>query len=288
VSTSGSGRAQDATQVAHDLRFHPGLLLRLTPLALITRPTARRLVERNIVVYRRQWVILLSGFFEPFFYLLSIGVGLNKLVGGLQVGSQVVKYTAYVAPGLLASSAMNGAVFDSTFNIYFKLKIAHTYDAVLSTPLDVGDIALGEVTWALMRGSFYSGSFLVVMAALGYVLTPWVILCYPAAMLISFAFAGTGMAATSYMRSWQDFDMVSLAILPLFLFSGTFYPLSVYPGWLQLVVRCTPLYQGVALIRGLDAGIFTWSLAAHAAYLLVLGATGMAVTSRRLGALLLP
>jgi lipooligosaccharide transport system permease protein len=288
VTAAGGGRAQDATQVAHDLRFHPGLLLRLTPLALITRPTARRLVERNILVYRRQWVLLLSGFFEPFFYLLSIGVGLNKLVGGLQVGSQVVKYTAYVAPGLLASSAMNGAVFDSTFNIYFKLKIAHTYDAVLSTPLDVGDIALGEITWALMRGSFYSGSFLVVMAALGYVLTPWVILCYPAAMLISFAFAGTGMAATSYMRSWQDFDMVSLAILPLFLFSGTFYPLSVYPGWLQLVVRCTPLYQGVTLIRGLDAGIFTWSLAAHAAYLLVLGATGMAVTSRRLGALLLP
>ena len=268
--------------------LHPGILLRLTPLALITRPTARRMVERNILVYRRQWILLLSGFFEPFFYLLSIGVGLNNLVGGIHVGSQVVKYTAYVAPGLLASSAMNGAVFDSTFNIYFKLKIAHTYDAVLSTPLGVNDLALGEVSWALMRGSFYSGSFLVVMAALGYVLTPWVILCYPAAMLISFAFAGTGMAATSYMRSWQDFDMVSLAILPLFLFSGTFYPLSVYPGWLQVVVQCTPLYQGVALIRGLDAGMFTWSLAGHAAYLLALGTTGMAVTSRRLGKLLLP
>jgi lipooligosaccharide transport system permease protein len=268
--------------------LHPGILLRLTPLALITRPPARRLVERNILVYRRQWILLLSGFFEPFFYLLSIGVGLNKLVGGIQVGTQVVKYTAYVAPGLLASSAMNGAVFDSTFNIYFKLKIAHTYDAVLSTPLGVNDLAIGEVSWALMRGSFYSGSFLVVMAALGYVLTPWVILCYPAAMLISFAFAGTGMAATSYMRSWQDFDMVSLAILPLFLFSGTFYPLSVYPGWLQVVVQCTPLYQGVSLIRGLDAGLFTWSLAGHAVYLLALGTTGMAVTARRLGKLLLP
>lgn len=268
--------------------MNASILLRLTPVGLLTNPSARRLVERNILVYRRQWVLLISGFFEPFFYLLSIGVGLNKLVGALHVGSQVVKYTAYVAPGLLASSAMNGAIFDSTFNIYFKLKIAHTYDAVLSTPLGVGDLALGEITWALMRGSFYSGSFMVVMAALGYIISPWAILCYPAAMLISFAFAGTGMAATCYMRSWQDFDMVSLAILPLFLFSATFYPLTVYPAWLQVVVRCTPLYQGVALIRGLDAGMFSWSLLGHAAYLAAMGITGMAVASRRLGKLLLP
>jgi lipooligosaccharide transport system permease protein len=265
-----------------------GLLLRLTPLALLVRPRSRRLVERNLVVYRRQWFLLISGFFEPFFYLLSVGVGLNKLVGSLHIGSEVVRYTQYVAPGLLASSAMNGAIFDSTFNIYFKLKIAHTYDAVLSTPVGVRDIALGEVTWALLRGSFYSGSFMVVMAALGYVLTPWAILCYPAAMLVSFAFAGAGIAGTSYMRSWQDFDIVSLAILPLFLFSATFYPLTVYPAWLQVVVRCTPLYQGVALIRGLDSGMFSWSLAGHAGYLFVMGAAGMAIAIRRLGNLLLP
>ena len=264
------------------------LLLRLTPLALFTRPRSRRLVERNLVVYRRQWFLLISGFFEPFFYLLSVGVGLNKLVGSLHIGTELVRYTQYVAPGLLASSAMNGSIFDSTFNIYFKLKIAHTYDAVLSTPVGVRDIALGEVTWALMRGSFYSASFMVVMAALGYVLSPWAILCYPAAMLVSFAFAGAGIAGTSYMRSWQDFDIVSLAILPLFLFSATFYPLTVYPAWLQVVVRCTPLYQGVALIRGLDSGMLTWSLAGHAFYLIAMGATGMAIAVRRLGNLLLP
>ena len=96
------------------------------------------------------------------------------------------------------------------------------------------------------------------------------------------------MFGTCYMRSWQDFDMVSLAILPLFLFSATFYPLSVYPAWLQVVVRCTPLYQGVALIRGLDAGMFSWSLLGHIAYLAAMGITGMAVASRRLGKLLLP
>jgi lipooligosaccharide transport system permease protein len=140
----------------------------------------------------------------------------------------------------------------------------------------------------LLRGALYSAAFLCVMAGLGYVVSPWAALCYPAAMLVSFAFASIGMAGTTYMRSWQDFDMVSLAIIPLFLFSATFYPLTVYPGWLQLVVRGTPLYQGVALLRGFDLGIFDWALIGHVAYLLAMGVVGLRITSRRLAALLLP
>jgi lipooligosaccharide transport system permease protein len=269
-------------------RSSPGIPLRITPPAALGSRRALRLVERNVRVYRRQWIFLVSGFFEPFFYLLSIGVGLNGLVGGVYLGGEVVRYAAYVAPGLLASSAMNGATFDATFNVFFKLKIAKTYDAVLSTPLDVGDVALGELTWCLLRGGLYSAAFLVVMAGLGYLLSPWAVLCYPAALLVTMAFAALGMAATSYMRSWQDFDKVSLAILPLFLFSATFYPLTVYPGWLQAVVRCTPLYQGVALVRGLDAGLLHWTLAAHAAYLLAVALVGLRVTSHRFSRLLLP
>jgi lipooligosaccharide transport system permease protein len=266
----------------------PAIALRVTPSIVVSGRRARHILERNILVYRRGWIFFVSGFFEPFFYLLSIGVGLNKLVGPLPLGGHTVAYTAFVAPGLLASSAMNGAMFDSTFNIFFKLKIAKTYDAMLSTPLAPTDIALGELTWALLRGSIYSAAFLLAMTGFGYVLTPWAALCYPAAILLSFAFAGVGMAATSFMRSWQDFDKVSLAIIPLFLFSATFYPLSVYPGWLQVVVRCTPLYQGVAVIRGLDAGLFSWAILGHVVYLAVMGAVGLAVTARRLTALLLP
>ena len=262
--------------------------LRITPGALLGSRRSRRVVERNMVVYRRGWILLVSGFFEPFFYLLSIGIGLNTLVGPLEINGVLVPFTAFVAPGLLASSAMNGAIFDSTFNIFFKLKIAKTYDAILSTPLGVGDIALGELSWALMRGALYSGAFLVVMAALGYVFSPWAILCWPGALLISYAFAGAGMAGTTFMRSWQDFDLVSLAIIPMFLFSATFYPITVYPGWLQAVVRCTPLYQGVALLRGLDLGMFGWSLAGHALYLATMGTIGLAITARRLARLLLP
>ena len=126
------------------------------------------------------------------------------------------------------------------------------------------------------------------MAALGDVVTPWAVLCFPGAMLITFAFAAAGMAGTTFMRSWQDFDMVSLAIIPLFLFSATFYPLSVYPGWLQVVVQCTPLYQGVALLRGFDLGDFSWSMLGHTAYLAAMGVVGLSVTARRLARLLLP
>jgi lipooligosaccharide transport system permease protein len=265
-----------------------GVALRIAPLSLLGTRRARHLVERNVLVYRRSWIFFVSGFFEPFFYLLSIGVGLGKIVPPIHFGHGVVTYTLYVAPGLLASSAMNGATLDATFNVFFKLKIAKTYDAVLSTPLGPGDVALGELTWALMRATAYSTAFLVVMAGLGYVASPWALLCLPAAMIESFAFAAVGMAGTTYMRSWQDFDKVSLALIPLFLYSATFYPLSVYPGWLQAVVRCTPLYQGVALLRGLDLGVVSWSLAGHAAYLAVAGCLGLAVATRRMAALLLP
>ena len=266
----------------------PAVSLRITPLAFLGGRNAARVLERNILVYRRSWIFIVSGFFEPLFYLLSIGIGLSHLVGPIPVNGRLVAYTAFVAPGLLASSAMNGAMLDSTFLVFMKLKIAKTYDAMLATPLAVGDIALGELGWCVLRGALYSGAFLCIMAVLGYVVSPWAILCWPAAILISLAFAAVGMAGTTFMRTWQDFDIVSLAFIPLFLFSATFYPLTVFPGWLQAVVRCTPLYQGVVLVRATDLGIFTWSLLIHVAYLVAMTVGGVMITRRRLGRLLLP
>ena len=140
-----------------------------------------------------------------------------------------VGYTEFVAPALLATSSMNGAVYDSTFNVFHKLNNAKVYEAALATPLGPGDVALGEITWALSRGLMYAIMFLAVMAALGLVHSAWLLAAIPAAVLIGFAFAGLGMAATTFMRSWKDFDFVILATLPMFLFSTTFYPLSVYP-----------------------------------------------------------
>ncbi len=265
-----------------------GAVLRITPAALLGSRRAAHVVERNVYVYRRGWIFLVSGFFEPFFYLLSIGIGMSALVGPLHVGTRLVAYPVFVAPGLLAASAMNGAIFDSVFNLFYKLEYAHTYESVLSTPLTVSDVATGEMSWSVARAALYAVSFMCVMAALGYVGTGWAVLCYPEALLVAFAFAALGMAGTTYMRSFQDFDIVLLVILPMFLFSATFYPLTVFPGWLQAVVRCTPLYQGVALLRGTDLGSFDWAMVGHGAYLAVLGVVGLVVTGRRLRNLLLP
>jgi lipooligosaccharide transport system permease protein len=249
---------------------------------------ATRLVERNVLVYRRIWMLLVSGFFEPLFYLLGIGFGIGALVGSVPgLDGRPLSYAVFVAPAMLASSAMNGAIYDSTFNVFFKLNYARTYDAILSTPLAVGDVALGEVTWALIRGTLYAVGFMVVMGVLGLALSPWALLALPAAMLIGFAFAAVGMAATTFMRSWQDFDMIQLVVLPLFLFSATFYPITAYPEALRFVVQLTPLYHGVDLIRSLTTGAIGPGILVHVLYLGTMGTLGLVVVGRRLDKLLL-
>jgi lipooligosaccharide transport system permease protein len=246
------------------------------------------LIERNLLSYRRTWLALVSGIFEPMFYLLSIGVGLGELIPSVVgPGGQPIAYVHFVAPALLATAAMNGAIYDSTFNIFFKLKYGKVYDAILATPLDVGDLALGEIGWALMRGALYAFSFLLVTVAFGAAQSWWTLLALPATLLIGFAFAGLGMAVTTFMRSWQDFEWVTLGLMPMFLFSTTFFPLSVYPRALQIVVECTPLYQGIEIIRGLMLGVVGPPLLYHALYLAALGLTGLTIASRRLNLLLL-
>jgi lipooligosaccharide transport system permease protein len=247
-----------------------------------------KVVERNYLVYRRSWVMFLSGFLEPVFYLFSIGIGVGGLVGEFRLGDgTLISYSAFVAPGMLASSAMNGAIFDSTYNIFFRFKYAKLYDAMLATPLRTWDLASGEITWALLRGTCYSAMFVLVMVAMGLAESWWTVLAVPASMLIGFAFGGVGMALTTWMKSWQDFEYVQLAILPMFLFSATFYPLSAYSESVAWLVEATPLYQGVALVRDLTIGTVGTQDFVHAAYLGLMGAVGLAVASRRLGALLL-
>jgi lipooligosaccharide transport system permease protein len=261
--------------------------LRIAP-SFLTRTRAPRLIERNVMVYRRTWIVLVSGFFEPVFYLLAIGFGLGSLVGDVvTTGGQTIPYAVFVAPGLLASSAMNGAIYDSTFNIFFKLRYAKTYDAMLSTPLAVPDVAVGEIAWALIRGTLYAIGFLLAMALLGLVESPWVILTIPGAMLIGFAFAAVGMAATTWVRSWTDFDWIFVVTLPLFLFSATFYPITVYPEPLRTFVALTPLTQSVGLLRALSLGQVGPELLIPVVYLALMGLAGLWVVDRRLARLLL-
>jgi lipooligosaccharide transport system permease protein len=260
--------------------------LRITPLPRVTAG-AWQMVERNFLVYRKLWFVFVSGFLEPVLYLFSIGIGVGALVGSFHVGGRTVPYADFVAPAMLAASAMNGSIIDATFNLFFRLKFMKLYDAILATPMRPLDVATGELSWCLLRGSAYSAAFLVVMAALGYLHSWWALLAWPATILIGFAFGGVGMALTTYMRSWQDFQWIQLALLPMFLFSATFFPIERYATGARWVAEISPLYQAVVLERGLCVGDVRWTLLVPVLYLGALGTIGLRVAARRFGDLLL-
>ena len=241
-----------------------------------------RLVHRNLVAARHYWLILFSGFFEPVFYLAGLGIGVGALVGDVEMGGRSVPYQEFVAPALLAASAMNGAVYETTGNVFFKLRYARTYDGVLATPLGVRDVAVAELIFALLRGTVYAVAFVVVMLALGLVSSAWAIAAAPAALLVGGAFAGLGLFAVSLMRSWADFGFVELVTLPLFLFSATFVPLAEYPQAAQWILPLTPLYHGVELLRSLTLGTVGPGILVHVAYLVAMMAVGLALCARQL------
>jgi lipooligosaccharide transport system permease protein len=249
----------------------------------LTRTRGHLLFERNLMVYRRAWMTIFSGFFEPLFYLFSLGIGLGHFVGKLHG----VSYASYIAPALLASAAMNGAVYDATTNVFWKLRYGKVYDSILATPLAPVDVAIGETAWAQFRGALYATGFIVTAAALGLLHSWWAVLALPAAMVVGFGFAGIGIAASTFLRTWQDFEMVQIVLLPMFLFSATFFPLSIYPVAIQWFVRFSPLYHAITLIRSLTLGSVGPVNVLNAAYLLVLGVIGIAVARRRMAGLLL-
>ena len=260
---------------------------RVTPWFALGSDRSLRLVYRNLRAARRYWLIVVSGFFEPLFYLVGLGVGVGMLVGDLTHAGRTVSYQEFVAPALLAASAMNGAIYETTGNVFFKLKYAKTYDGVLSTPLGVRDVAVGETIFALMRGTVYAVAFVAIMLALGLVESAWAVLAVPAALLIGAAFAALGLSAVTLMRSWADFAFVELLTLPMFLFSATFVPLDQYPEAVQWALPLTPLYHGVDLLRALTLGSVGWDALVHVAYLVGVLALGVWLTARRLERLLL-
>jgi len=262
------------------------LLLRIVPVHLYAG-RAHVLMERSLRAYRQSWMVIASGFFEPLFYLLAMGSGLGALIGPVSTTAGPVRYAAYLAPALLATSAMNGAIFDSTNNVFFKMKHAKLYDAMLATSLGPVDVALGEIVWSLVRGGLYSIAFVLVMLCLGLLGSWWAVLAVPVALVIAFGFAAVGMAITSYMKTFQHLEWVAILLLPMFLFSTTFFPLGVYPRPIQWLVESLPLFHGIELMRGLCLGVVSPGLFAHLFYFLAMISIGLAVASRRLDKLLL-
>jgi lipooligosaccharide transport system permease protein len=259
---------------------------RATARAVLPSPRrSSRMVQRNLLVYKHIWMVIFSGFFEPLFYLLGIGIGVGAMVPDING----ISYTAFVAPGLLASSCLNGAISDGCFNIFFKLHFQKTYDGILATPMSVADVSFGEMLWALMRGSLYAAVFLIVMSILGeaigrpIILSRWALLALPAAILIAASFSAMALCMTTFIRKIQDFDIVvGLLVMPMFLFGGIFVPISRFPEAVQWIMQVTPLYHGVVTLRQLTTGAVEPSIFVHIAYLVVCGFAAFAVAMHRL------
>ena len=257
-------------------------------MALVALPSlrrSRRMVQRNLLVYKHVWRVIFSGFFEPLFYLLGIGVGVGALVQ--DIGG--VNYSAFVAPGLLASSCLNGAITDGFFNIFFKLHFKKTYDGILATPMRVPDVAFGEMLWALTRGSMYAAAFLIVVLVLGstsgprIILSPWALLALPAAIFVSASFSAMAICLTTFIRKIEDFDSaMNLLVMPMFLFSGIFVPISRFPRAVQWLAEAAPLYHAVATLRALTTGAVGPIILIHLAYLFLAGCAAFAVAMQRL------
>jgi lipooligosaccharide transport system permease protein len=246
----------------------------------------QQVLLRNWISFKSSaWIAVVSGFLEPVLYLLSFGYGVGALVGNISTTTGQVSYAAFIAPGLLASSAMNGALLDSTWNVFFKLNESRLYNAMLATSLGPLDVALGEIAWALMRGGAYATAFTIIMSALGLITTWWGILAIPAAIIVAFGFASFGMAITSYMKSHHQMNFFYIFLLPMFLFSGAFYPLTVFPGWGQAIIKALPLRQGIELVTRAMAGEFSFHLLVNVTYFLVMICVGLFFTTKRLNAL---
>ncbi|MDR0783853.1 MAG: ABC transporter permease [Propionibacteriaceae bacterium] len=246
-------------------------------------------IERSFRAWKSgNWIIVMTGFAEPLLYLTALGLGMGALVGEVPGPNGVMmSYAAFIAPAMMTTSAMNGAIYDSTWNVFFKMNFAKLYETMLATSLAPFDVAIGEIAMALFRGLIYALGFGGVIAAMGLTSSWWALAMVPVAVLIALGFAAFGMAITSYFTRFQQMELLSLVILPMFLFSATLVPLEVFPTVAQWFIVALPLWHGVELMRQLSLGVFTSYAWIHLSYFVVLSVAGIIFTTRRLRSLFL-
>ena len=210
---------------------------------------AWRLWQRNAAIYKRTYKLnIIPNFFEPVFLLVAMGLGLGAYLSTIQG----VRYVDFIAPGLLATSAMFGTSFEVTFNAFVKLHFGKIYDAAMSTPLTPEDIALGELLWGTTRAFTYGMVFLVIVAFFGVVHTPLVVLAPVAIVLVGMMFSVIGLTFTAIIPHIDYYTYYwTMFLTPMFLFSGIFFPLDRLPEWFQTAAWFVPLYQAVRLMRAL-------------------------------------
>src|SRR3954454_3714478 len=249
----------------------------------MSHPTLRSL-EYWAFTYKRTWRSgVVNGVLSPVLFLTAMGLGLGGLVSSQSASPNLdgVSYLVFLAPGLLAANAMQVAVQESTYPVMGAIKWIRTYHAMLATPLRVIDVLLGHLIWIAIRVFMACAIFLAVMAAFGTTKSWTAILALPAGLLTGVAFAAVVVAFAATRETDSGFNMLfRFGVMPLFLFSGTFFPISQLPGWMQTVAYATPLWQGVDLCRSLALGdAQPWLNLGHVAYLIAMTGIGVLVAT---------
>ena len=245
-----------------------------------------RVVQRNLMVYRRTWrgSVLLS-FVQPLLFLSAMGLGLGGMFSAqdtAELGG--VSYVHFLAPGLLAAACMQIAGFECTWAILGKISWRRNYEAMLATPLSVRDLVLGELGWMALRFTAVAGAFMIVITLFGIPSSPVAILALPAAVLTGLAFAAVLIAFSATQKNDSGFAAIFRFVLnPLFLFSGTFFPVARLPDTVEWLAVATPLYHGVEVVRALTlGGIDLPAMGGHLAYLVAFTAVGVYLADRAL------
>ena len=241
-----------------------------------------RVWQRDFTVYRKTWKIsFVPPLLEPLFYLLAFGVGLGVLVKGVSYLGREVSYTAFIAPALLSVAIMYNAFFETTYNSFVRMYYQKTFDAMLATPLNIKEVIAGEILWAATKSVIALTLMLVVVSLFGLIPYPHGLLLFPLAFLGGLTFAAIGMIFTALVPTIEVFNLpIFLFITPMFLFSGTFFPLENLPGWSQILAQFLPLTHLVALARALCMGHLAADLLWHLGYLLLFSAVGIPLALR--------
>lgn len=214
---------------------------------------------------------------EPLFYLLSIGFGLGQYVA--EMGG--VPYAVFLAPGIIASAAMNTASFETTFGSFTRMTEQNTYAAILSTPCSVADIIAGDILWAATKSVVSAGFVLLITGALGLLPSPFAVAVLPVAFVIGIMFGSIGMVVTGRAPSYDFFSYYfTLGISVMFLFAGVFFPLDTLPAPARAIAWVLPLTHAVHVCRALTAGTPSLALLGSIAWMLVIALAAFVVAER--------
>jgi len=227
--------------------------------------------QRNFSIYQQNWKIsFLPPLLEPMLYILAFGLGLAVMIGEIQIAGQAVPYTTFIAPALVSVAIMHNAFFECTYNSFVRMYYQKTFDALLATPLNLQEIILGEMLWAATKSVIAATLMGLVISLFGLFSFPQALLLMPLAALGGLLFAALGMICTALVPGIEMFNLpIFLGITPMFLFSGTFFPLQNLPGWAQGLAQILPLTHLVALVRGCAIGAWTGEPWLSLLYLLV-------------------